>query len=112
MNTVTKNNLEYLVKQINIVSKNPVETYNKSSFKINLLRIKNPGEKYNVNSNIGNYHLSGAYGGWKLEQIVNEHGGTKDIFNSGYTTKRELNSQLHAFLTGLETYRDTNQEGK
>ena len=88
MNTVTINNLEYLVKQINIVSKNPQDYH------------------------IGNYHLSGAYGGWKLEQLVNEQGGTKDVFNSGYTTKRELNSQLHAFLTGLETYRDTNREGK
>ena len=99
MNTVTKSNLEYLVKQINIVSKNNIEpSYLKHDRKLFW--------------HIGNYHLAGAYGGWKLEQIVNEHGGTKDIFHSGYSTKRELNNQLHAFLTGLETYRDTNQEGK
>ena len=99
MNTVTKSNLEYLVKQINIVSKNNIEpSYLKHDRKLFW--------------HIGNYHLAGAYGGWKLEQIVNEQGGTRDVFNSGYTTKRELNSQLHAFLTGLETYRDTNREGK
>ena len=52
-------------------------------------------------ANIGNYHLSGAYGGVSLHRMVNESGGISDVFGCGHVTKRELYTQMHAFLRGL-----------
>ena len=49
----------------------------------------------------GSYTLDGAYGGWKLAQIVNEHGGQRDI-TSGYASRRECYELMHAFIRGLE----------
>ena len=49
----------------------------------------------------GAYCLDGAYGGWKLAQYVNEHGGQRDI-TSGFCPKKELYYQMHAFLNGME----------
>ena len=53
-------------------------------------------------ANIGNYHISGAYGGVCLHQIVNESGGVRDVFSCGHIPKRELHNQMRAFLRGLE----------
>lgn len=38
---------------------------------------------------VGSYELDGAYGGYKLEMIVNESGGTREITRSRLTS-REL----------------------
>ena len=46
---------------------------------------------------IGSYQLSGAYGGWQLQQIQNEGGGIKAI-TSGFVPKRELYDQIQAIL--------------
>ena len=54
----------------------------------------------------GSYILDGAYGGWKLAQIINEHGGQRDI-TSGYVSKRECYELMHAFIRGLETSKET-----
>lgn len=48
----------------------------------------------------GYYVLMGAYGGWQLQQYVNEAGGITTI-TSGYVPKRELYYQMRAFLSGL-----------
>lgn len=47
---------------------------------------------------VGHYILGEAYGGIRLEKIVND-GGSVVIY--GYSTKRELESQLRAFIAGL-----------
>lgn len=91
MERITDKHLEILVKRINVATKNPVTPWTK---------YKNG----NIKSNIGNYHLDGAYGGVALHQMVNEQGGVDDIFNSGYMTKRDLNNRLRAFLVGLGSY--------
>lgn len=49
----------------------------------------------------GQYILSGAYGGHKLEQVCTTGGGVSSI-TSGYVSKRELYSQMQAILTGLQ----------
>lgn len=54
-------------------------------------------------ANIGNYHLSGAYGGWALHQMANQHGGIRDIFNMGHMPARELYNLIHAYRKGMET---------
>ena len=54
-----------------------------------------------LTANIGNYHLSGAYSGYALHQMVNE-GGARDIF-CGHFTKRDLYEKMHAFIRGFDT---------
>ena len=49
---------------------------------------------------VGRYWVQGAYGGWKLVQIVNEGGGERSI-TSGYVSKRELYSLIHAYREGM-----------
>lgn len=53
-------------------------------------------------ANIGCYHLSGAYGGWKLHRINNKHGGVTEPLHTGYTSKRELWDAMRYFLDGME----------
>jgi hypothetical protein len=49
---------------------------------------------------VGRYYVQGAYGGWKLVQIVNEGGGERSI-TAGYTTRRELHALIHAYREGM-----------
>jgi hypothetical protein len=57
-------------------------------------------------ANIGNYHLSQAYGGFSLHRMVNESGGVSDVFSCGHVPARDLYNQLHAFLRGIEFGRE------
>ena len=52
-------------------------------------------------SNIGTYYLSMAYGGHKLEQIVNTGGGCKDVLYTGFTTKKDLYYNLTSYIAYL-----------
>lgn len=52
---------------------------------------------------IGNYHLSGAYGGVSLHRMVSDGGGVSDVFDCGYVPKRHLADRMHAFLRGIES---------
>lgn len=49
---------------------------------------------------VGRYTLQGAYGGWQLQQIVNEGGGVRAI-TSGYLSKREVYNLIHAYREGM-----------
>lgn len=49
---------------------------------------------------VGRYYVQGAYGGWKLVQIVNEGGGERSV-TDGYGTKRELYHLIHAYREGM-----------
>jgi hypothetical protein len=62
------------------------------------------GEK--LYSTPGAYCLDGAYGGWKLAQYVNEHGGQRDI-TCGFCSKKELYYNMQAFLSGMEAQKET-----
>lgn len=53
-----------------------------------------------VRANIGNYHLSQAYGGVCL-CLMAEGGGVSMPTSSGHITKKELNHQLDGFLAAL-----------
>ena len=61
--------------------------------------VTNSEGKY-LHAAVGNFHLEGAYGGWKLVQIVNEAGGVRDI-STGYRSKREVYEFLNAYLDGI-----------
>lgn len=49
---------------------------------------------------VGRYYVQGAYGGWKLVQIVNEGGGERSI-TAGYTSRREVYALIHAYREGM-----------
>ena len=55
--------------------------------------------------NIGNYHLSGAYGGWALHRTVNESGGVHDVFGLGHIPARQLVDMISAYMAGYQDAR-------
>ena len=60
--------------------------------------------------NVGRYRLGGAYGGWRLERIVNDGGGIDTPLGGGYYSKKELAGKLRAFIHGLQTAQE--QKGR
>jgi hypothetical protein len=60
------------------------------------------GDNGRLHSNIGNFHLSRAYGGYSLHQMGNEQGGVEDVFGVGHVPARHMYDQIHAFLRGIE----------
>ena len=82
MNHITQKDLETLVSQLNKVCNTPME--------------------YSTNGtiNIGNFHMYYAYGQVGLQQTTNTSGGCNTAFY--LTTKRELYSQIQAFIAGIE----------
>lgn len=46
------------------------------------------------------YYIGKAYGGYRLEQIVNLGGGSKDITKR--TTKKEIYEMINMIITGYE----------
>lgn len=87
---ITEKNLEALCTRLNKLTGNPEQPY---SVKL--------GADHHT-ANIGNYHLSHAYGGVCLHQMMNESGGVHSVFGMGHGTKRELYDQLRAFIAGIE----------
>ena len=55
-------------------------------------------------ANIGNYHLSQAYGGVCLHQMANLGGGVTCPLSQGHIPKRELMDKLQAFIAGIELF--------
>ena len=63
-------------------------------------------------SNVGNYHLDGAYGGWLLSRMDNERGARRDVFGSGHVTKSALDRLICAYRDGIEdTLRAADMKG-
>jgi len=79
--------LEALADQINAITGNPAKPYEKA------------GDRYVAQ--IGNYHLSHNIGGYALEQIANSGGGVRTILHRD--SKGKMESQMRAFIAGLET---------
>ena len=52
-------------------------------------------------SNIGNIHVSYAYGGAELHEMMNDWGGVNTLSRGGYVSKRELYAQVSAMVTGI-----------
>lgn len=49
---------------------------------------------------IGRYYAMGAYGGWQLVQVINEHGGVRAV-SGGYVSRRELLGIIRAYREGM-----------
>lgn len=88
MNTITLKFLEAQILRLNHATNSPEKPY-----------VEKDG-KYEAQ--IGNYHLSGAYGGYALHRMYNSGGGISDVFRSGHIPKRHLSERISAMLCGIE----------
>lgn len=82
---ITVKHLRPLVDRLNEVTGSPKEPY---------MRVDG-----RYHANLGNYHLSGQYGGWSLERMATDGGGVNTIFHTG--TAREIYDKIHAYLAGF-----------
>jgi hypothetical protein len=88
MNRVTEKQLQAIVDRLNRITNSPMEPYIERE------------------AQIGNYHLSHAYGGVCLHRMFNEGGGVSSPLSTGHISKRELMGLLYAFINGIETARE------
>jgi len=86
---ITEKHLQSLVDKLNQLMDKNLQPYDMS--------------KTENRANIGTYVLSGAYGGWQLAQISNEHGAQSQPLGGGFETKRETYEKILAFIRGIET---------
>ena len=89
MQRITINMLESKLAYLNRITENPPTQYTLDA-----------EGKYTAN--IGNYHLSQCYGGVCVHQIMNEGGGVTVPLTDGYRPKREVFTELSAFIRGIE----------
>ncbi len=93
MDRITQRDLGILVDRINTITKSPMTSWTRNGEK--------GDRKIGFTANVGNYHLSYAYSGVKLERMHNKGGGVEVISNGGFGTKRELYNWLQAFIAEL-----------
>ena len=55
-----------------------------------------------LKANVGNYHISGAYGGFCLYQMTNEYGRVTTPLFWWHGPKRKLFNALNAFIEEIE----------
>ena len=86
-NRITRSFLEAKARTINMMTKSPAEPSRMVEGK--------------YRSNVGNYHISGAYGGYSLHRMCNEAGGVSDVFDCGHIPARQLAALMSAYTAGL-----------
>lgn len=89
MDRITISTLQALCDRINLMTQSPAEPYSTGSAGPNT-------------ANIGNYHLSHAYGGVALHRMMSVGGGIADVLASGHRPKREMLGLMSAYIRGLE----------
>lgn len=86
-NRITRSFLEAKANTINSMTKSPAEPSRMVDGK--------------YRANVGNYHISGAYGGYCLHRMCNEAGGVSDVFDCGHIPARQLAALMSAYTAGL-----------
>jgi len=92
MNRITEKQLDNLCQYLNELTNSPLEPYSRD-------------ENGQCRANIGNYHISHAYGGVCLHRVCNEGGGVSTPLIHGHVPKRELYNAMQAFIKGLDAVR-------
>ena len=85
---ITNARLEAIVTRINEMTGSPLVQYT---------RRKNG----KLVAHVGNYHISGAYGGVSLHRMATDGGGISDVLSCGHITKRELADRMYAYMAAL-----------
>ena len=86
---ITDKHLQAVCDRINRITKSPMEPY-----------VHDPVKGKHV-AQVGNYHISHAYGGVCLHRMVNDAGGVSSVLGYGYVPKRELYERMRAFIAGI-----------
>ncbi len=89
MDRITDKMLDSLCARINKLTHSPETSYTRKP-------------EGGMRANIGNFHISHAYGGVCLHRMCNEGGGVTAPLGLGHVTKRELWDRMQAFANGLE----------
>lgn len=89
---ITLSDINAVIARINRETNSPAEPYSQDS-------------AGRLVGNIGNYHLSRAYGGYCLHRMANDGGGVHDVFSCGHVPPRELYNLMHALLAGFNINR-------
>lgn len=84
MSRITEKDLQAIVDRINRITNSPAVPY------------------IDGKAQIGNYHISHAYGGVALHRMHNEGGGVSSPLSTGHIPKRELANLMYAFINGIE----------
>jgi hypothetical protein len=95
MTRITNKDLKAVVDRINKITGSPEKPY----------RVEDTVGHFQTRANIGNYHLSYAYGGVCLERMCNESGGVTTPLGCGHIPKRDLYNAMQAYMKGLEESR-------
>ena len=90
MNRITEKQLQALVDSINERMGTPMVPWTRKDGKLV--------------ANLGNWHLSWAYGGVTVNEMMNEAGGVNCPLGLG-GPKRELETKLRAFIAGMQSRR-------
>ena len=88
MNRVADKDLHAIAARINRELGTPLESYTRDA-------------EGKARACAGNYHISFAYGGASLLQLVNESGGVRDVLMCGHIPRRELQTGMFAFIQGI-----------
>jgi len=83
MQRITESQLQAVVDRLNRITGSPMAPYADGK------------------AQIGNYHLSHAYGGVCLHRMHNEGGGVSCPIIGGHVPKRELYGLMQAYISGL-----------
>ena len=89
MERISIKTLEILVTRLNKITNSPETPWTRDS-------------NGKMHANIGNFHLSQAYGGVCVHRMHSEGGGITTPISHGHIPKREAYNQLHSFINGLE----------
>jgi hypothetical protein len=89
MDRIRQSDLEHYAGLINQATNSPMEEWTRD-------------DTGKLTANVGNYYISGAYGGVSLYRNVGPGGGSTEVFNSGHIPKRDLYNRMRGYLAGLE----------
>ena len=84
MDRISEKQLQAMVDRLNGLTGSPVKPY------------------IDGVAQIGNFHISHAYGGVCLHRMHNLSGGVSDPLYCGHCPKRELYSKIYCFIQGIE----------
>ena len=87
---ITNKHLELQIERLNEITNSPKTPYTRA-------------EDGKLTANVGNHHLSGAYGGFCVHRMANTSGGVSTPISYGHIPKRELYEKLVSYIAGIET---------
>jgi hypothetical protein len=87
MNRITKKQLQARIETINSILNRPATPYSQVEGKLV--------------ANIGNFHLSEAYGGYGVG-LMTDGGGSSDPIWRGHISARDAYDRISAFISGLQ----------